>query len=206
MMRSSDNQFLKIMIMRKTKLGKRVGKKDSERIEKAIHFLSDQYRRSGLNSKPVVLHSLEIAFMLLAAGASADAIIIAVLHDILEDSEVSFSDIEKEFGPRVAKGVLALTENKDIKKYEERYKENFARLLAEGGEAVVVKMADLLQNSHYISLAKDAKMQKQVINKIGYFLDMFGGEKYEEMHAHLRERHEEEKGRFADRNKKRRMR
>jgi (p)ppGpp synthase/HD superfamily hydrolase len=182
--------------------GKRLGKKDSARIEKAVHFISDRYRESGSGAKPVVLHSLEIGFLLLAAGASADAVIIAILHEVIGDSKVSLADIEKEFGPKVMRALAALSENEDIKRYEERYEENFARLLQIGGEVILVKMADMLHDAHHVEAVKDPKARKQLIEKLGYFLEMFAGTQYAKMHAKLKERYELEKAKFA-REKKR---
>lgn len=175
-----------------------MGKKDSQRIEQAIHFLSDKYRESGFNKKPVILHSLRIAFDLMSSGAEADIIIIAILHDLIEDSATGYDEIECMFGEAVAQGVMSLTENKKLKKYEERYKENFKRIAEAGENIVAIKLADLHDNSFYIYLLKDIEKQKLAIDKIGYFLDLIKDTKRGESYKLLERRYTEELKRFSE--------
>jgi GTP pyrophosphokinase len=181
---------------------KPISKKDSERIEKAIHFLCDKYRESGLNDKPVVLHSLQVACELLRGGASADAAIIAILHDLIEDSGVNFEDIEKNFGSKIASAVLGLTEDKQIKKYADRYRENFGRIVKEGEDAVLVRMVDMFNNSFYINRINDGKKEKLVVNKIGDFLELVRDTKYVRFYEALKGRHQEEQARLSRKKKK----
>lgn len=73
------------------------------------------------------------------------AIQCALLHDTIEDTPVSYGDIVTAFGQRVADGVMALTKNEDLPK-EERMKDSLKRIVEQGVEVRMVKMADRINN------------------------------------------------------------
>ncbi|MDP9381795.1 MAG: HD domain-containing protein [Chloroflexota bacterium] len=79
------------------------------RIESAIVFLVFQMQRTGRNSKPVVLHSIRVALYLHDRGYGGDVVVAAALHDLLEDSDTTLAQIEREFGAEVARLVEANT-------------------------------------------------------------------------------------------------
>ena len=83
-------------------------------IEKAIRFAVTAHegtKRKG-KDRPYILHPIEV--MSIVAGMTEDEEVIAaaVLHDTVEDTAVTAADIELEFGPRVAKLVIAESEDK----------------------------------------------------------------------------------------------
>ncbi|MDI9308771.1 MAG: bifunctional (p)ppGpp synthetase/guanosine-3',5'-bis(diphosphate) 3'-pyrophosphohydrolase [Limnohabitans sp.] len=73
------------------------------------------------------------------------AIKCAFLHDTIEDTSVSFEDIEYKFGKLVAKGVSALTKNKDLAK-EVQMIDSLERIKLQPKEIWAVKMADRICN------------------------------------------------------------
>lgn len=97
--------------------------------EKAIYFLIDEYRKSGHNSKPVVLHSLRTAFYLIENGHNSNVFVGAILHDLIEDSKVTKKDIEEIFGKDISALVAFLSFNPNIKDKIECYKEAYGRLI-----------------------------------------------------------------------------
>ncbi|MFW6046554.1 MAG: HD domain-containing protein [Candidatus Woesearchaeota archaeon] len=141
-------------------------------IEEEIIFLVDEYRKSGKNSKPVILHSLNLTFYLLGLGYDHKIIQAAVLHDLLEDSDVKIEQIEERFGKDVAKIVNSLTFNPNIEDKEEQYKELFARTKKGGKKALIVKCGDIYINSFYINLINDKSKEKFLVGKMKYFLDI----------------------------------
>lgn len=141
-----------------------------KKIEKAIIFLVKEYSESGYNSKPVVFHSLDIAFYLLERGYSPTIICAALLHDLVEDSNVELEKIESVFGKDVANIVQAVTFEGSINDKEKQYKELFSRTLKAGRDALAVKCADIQSNSLYINLIADKKKEIFLLNKIKYFL------------------------------------
>ena len=140
-------------------------------IQDAILFLTSNFTKSGHNEKPVVLHSLRVAFCLMGQQQSAQVVIAAILHDLLEDTDVTEVEIGKRFGAEIARLVSALSFKSEIADYTARFRESFERCLAAGPEAVIIKAADLMDNSHYYHLAAP-KLQPLLREKLNYFLEI----------------------------------
>lgn len=106
-----------------------------------------QNRKSG---EPYIIHPLETAIYLAKMGMDQSSILAALLHDIPEDTNVSLVDIEKNFGPEVAKLVAGITKL-GIIKYRglERYAENLRKMfvsMAQDIRIILIKMADRVHN------------------------------------------------------------
>lgn len=138
---------------------------DGFEIEEAITFLVAEYAKSGHNPKPVILHSLRVAFFLLEHGQPKQVVIAAVLHDLLEDTKVQEGEIENKFGTHVLELVTAVTQDETIQDETERYKELFARAIAAGPDAIAIKNADLHFNSLYTHLVQDEKKRESLEEK-----------------------------------------
>lgn len=141
---------------------------DKHEIERALFFLSNALQDSGHNTKPVLLHSIQVAEMLWERGFPQDVVIAAVLHDVVEDTDITIDDVEQSFGHQVAVYVDALTvsDTQDIM-------QSFARTAELGSEALSIRAADLIQNSYYYHLAS-ADMQKRLRDKFVYFMELSG--------------------------------
>lgn len=137
-------------------------------IERALFFLSNALQDSGHNTKPVLLHSIQVAEMLWERGFPQDVVIAAVLHDVVEDTDITIDDVEQSFGHQVAVYVDALTvsDTQDIM-------QSFARTAELGSEALSIRAADLIQNSYYYHLAS-TDMQKRLRDKFVYFMELSG--------------------------------
>lgn len=141
---------------------------DKHEIERALFFLSNALQDSGHNTKPVLLHSIQVAEMLWERGFPQDVVIAAVLHDVVEDTDITIDDVEQSFGHQVAVYVDALTvsDTQDII-------QSFARTAELGSEALSIRAADLIQNSYYYHLAS-TDMQKRLRDKFVYFMELSG--------------------------------
>jgi (p)ppGpp synthase/HD superfamily hydrolase len=181
--------------MQKNK-NKIISLKDSERIEKAVHFLLDKYQDSEFNEKPTLLHSLEAAFGLLRGGAIANVVKIAILHDIIKESRSSYAEIKKTLGEKIAHGVISLTEENIIWKCEKKYKKNLERIVKEGEDMILLKMVDMFNHSFYINLIKDGKKERVAVDKVGYFLKLAKDAKQKEIYQMLKGKYDEEKERL----------
>ena len=73
------------------------------------------------------------------------AIQLALLHDVLEDTPLSFKELEDTFGNIVATGVLALTKNASLDK-KDQMEDSLARILQQGKEVAIVKLCDRITN------------------------------------------------------------
>lgn len=85
--------------------------------EIAARWHSDQ-RRKGAAQEPYINHLLEVAGLVAEAtgGADPDLVIAALLHDAIEDCDVTRAQIEQAFGADVAALVAAVTDDKTLPK------------------------------------------------------------------------------------------
>jgi|AntRauTorcE11897_2_1112592.scaffolds.fasta_scaffold03244_2 (p)ppGpp synthase/HD superfamily hydrolase len=149
-----------------------ISPEDSFDIEKAMSYLVTNYNKSGHNPKPVILHSLRIANMLMEMGYSKKILIGAVLHDIIEDTNVTDEQLKNDFGKEVLDLVTAVSYDESISDPVEQYKDMYDRVLAYGKDAVVLKSVDIAVNSLYIDLVPDPVKRRQLVEKGTYFLDL----------------------------------
>jgi guanosine-3',5'-bis(diphosphate) 3'-pyrophosphohydrolase len=149
-----------------------ISPEDSFEIEKAISYLVINYNKSGHNSKPVILHSLRVAALLMEMGYSKKIIIGAILHDIMEDTSVTQDQFREEFGDDMLALVESVSYNSLITDPVESYKDMYDRVITYGKEAVVLKAVDIAVNSMYINLVQDFDKRKQLVEKGTYFLDI----------------------------------
>ena len=115
--------------------------------EMAVQAHSEQRRKSG---EPYILHPIAVAKICAdEIGLGPTAIISALLHDVVEDTEVSLEDIRLQFGERIAKIVDGLTKLDSAYNAESPQAENFRKVLStlvEDVRVVLIKMADRLHN------------------------------------------------------------
>lgn len=81
------------------------------------------------------------------AGGDEDLCVAALLHDLVEDTDVELGDIERDFGPRVAGYVAVMTEDESIEDYGERKHEHRERARAAGPDLALLFVADKLSNA-----------------------------------------------------------
>ena len=142
-----------------------------KKMDKALHYVAKNLSLNGHNSKPVLSHSFRVGITLYTNNYDEDVIIAGILHDLIEDTDISKEDIEKEYNNKIASLVAAVSFNSHI---EDRYlqaKEMFENCLKYGYDALIIKCADLLDNINYVPYA-DLEMQKILIKKYQLFLDM----------------------------------
>ena len=74
------------------------------------------------------------------------AISCALLHDVIEDTNITYDEIYVKFGDKIANGVEALTKDKTKSRKQEQMKDSLERLLAQPYEIQMVKLADRITN------------------------------------------------------------
>lgn len=74
------------------------------------------------------------------------AITCALLHDVIEDTDITYDDLYTKFGPDIADGVEALTKNKTLTSPQEQMRDSIERLLTQPYEVQMVKLADRITN------------------------------------------------------------
>ncbi len=145
---------------------------DSFEIERAISYLVIKYNESGHNPKPVIVHSLRIATILMEMGYSKKIIIGGILHDITEDTKVTSEQLQEEFGQDMVNLVTAVSYNESITDPVQQYKDMYERVSVLGKEAVVLKAVDIAVNSLYINLVPGKEKQMELVSKGTYFLNL----------------------------------
>ncbi len=74
------------------------------------------------------------------------AISCALLHDVIEDANITYDELYMKFGEKVANGVEALTKDKTMASKQEQMKDSIERLLTQPYEIQMVKLADRITN------------------------------------------------------------
>ncbi len=144
---------------------KKTGKKyDIALIKKAYDLAEkshvNQKRRSG---EPYIIHPLSVASTLLEMGMDSPSVAAGLLHDVVEDTDVTLEEIRKMFGTDVEKLIDGLTKISKIEysTREELQAENVRKMLmamAEDIRVIIVKFADRMHN---LSTLEYVSAQKQ---------------------------------------------
>lgn len=74
------------------------------------------------------------------------AISCALLHDIIEDTNITYDELYLKFGPNIADGVEALTKDKTLATKQEQMRDSIEKLLTQPYEVQMVKLADRITN------------------------------------------------------------
>ena len=141
---------------------------DEAKIKKAIEFAikyhGTQQRESG---DPYYHHPLEVAEIIAEMRLDTDSIVTAILHDTIEDTDLTLEEIEKNFGKDVAKLVDGVTKLTKIQFKAEniRQAENFRKLLiamSDDIRVLLVKLADRLHNMRTINFITNEEKKKRI--------------------------------------------
>ena len=123
---------------------------------------SGQKRQSG---DDFVSHSVAVATILAEQQMDSTTIAAALLHDVVEDSDVSLDQIRREFGAEVADLVDGLTKLSGLtfRSAEEAAAENYRKLLlsiAKDARVIIIKLADRLHNMRTLEHLSDEKQRR----------------------------------------------
>lgn len=156
-----------------------------ELVQKAFEFANAAHngvrRRSG---EPYMLHPIAVAKIVVhEIGLGHKSICAALLHDVVEDTDFTVEDIEKNFGPKIALLVDGLTKIKSVLDYEDTQKEhtqslqaeNFRRILLtlnDDARVVLIKLADRLHNCRTIEFMPEYKRDKILSETMYVFIPL----------------------------------
>jgi len=141
---------------------------DEAKIKKAVEFAVKyhgiQQRASGV---PYYSHPLEVAEIIAEMRLDTDSIVTAILHDTIEDTDLTLEEIDKDFGKDVAKLVDGVTKLTKIKFHEDnvRQAENFRKLLialSDDIRVLLIKLADRLHNMRTINFINNPEKKKRI--------------------------------------------
>ena len=140
---------------------------DMALIDKAVNYARvkhrDQLRKDG---SPYIIHPLAVAEIVAEMGLDIDAVLGALLHDCIEDTDASHADIEKIFGQTVAElveGVTKLTKA-NFSTTEQAQMENLRKMfmaMSKDIRVVLIKIADRLHNMRTMQYQTPEKQLKK---------------------------------------------
>ena len=146
---------------------KRMPGADMDLIDRAVEYArnkhKDQKRKDG---SPYVIHPLAVAEIVSEMGLDTDAILGALLHDCIEDTDSTFDEIALLFGETVAElvdGVTKLT-RADFSTKEEAQMENLRKMfmaMSKDIRVVLIKIADRLHNMRTMQYQTPEKQVKK---------------------------------------------
>jgi (p)ppGpp synthase/HD superfamily hydrolase len=114
-------------------------------------------------------HPLEVASLLYYVGAPDPVIAAGVLHDVIEKTEVQVAELRERFGTRVADLVLAVSEDKRIRPYQQRKAALCDQAARAGEDALTVFAADKVSKARELRLHPEAARHAR--RRLGYYRD-----------------------------------
>lgn len=139
---------------------------DAKLIKKAFYASAeahkDMRRKSG---EPYIYHPIAVAQIAVEEiGLGTTSIIASLLHDVVEDTDVTLQDIEKDFGPKVARIIDGLTKIATVSGNTAHMQaENFRKMLlsiSDDVRVILIKLADRLHNMRTLdSMARDKQLK-----------------------------------------------
>ena len=136
---------------------------DMELIDKAVAYANEKHQyQKRKDGSPYIIHPLAVAEIIAEIGLDMDAILGALLHDCIEDTDASFDEIARLFGQTVAElveGVTKLT-RANFSSSEQAQMENLRKMfmaMSKDIRVVLIKIADRLHNMRTMQYQTPAK-------------------------------------------------
>ena len=141
---------------------------DRELIDKAFKIANEAHqnmrRKSG---EPYIIHPIAVAKIVnQEIGLGAKSIVVALLHDVVEDTDYTLEEVERDFGPKIASLIDGLTKisgtyNKENSSSMQA--ENFRKMLltlSDDLRVILIKIADRLHNMRTLDYMPEHKKMK----------------------------------------------
>ena len=147
-------------------------KADVREVQRAFEFAADshrgQLRQSG---EPFIHHPLGVAHILADLGMDTTTLEAALLHDVVEDTDLTLDDIRREFGDEVAAIVDGLTklERIEYRSREQEQAENVRKMIvamARDIRVLIIKLADRLHNMRTLDSMPRRKQEAKAVETL----------------------------------------
>ncbi len=123
-----------------------------ELIKKAYNLAREKHgMQCRMSGEPYIIHPMNVAYILADLGLDDESVCAALLHDILEDTDLKHEDLVREFGETIAQMVAGVTKLGSIRftSIEEKQAENYRKMFLAMGKdirVILIKLADRLHN------------------------------------------------------------
>ncbi len=135
-----------------------------------------QFRKSG---EPYIHHPLSVALILADLKLDYFCIVAAILHDCIEDTSLTKTNVQDQFGDQVAhivEGVSKLT-SLEFTSSSQKQAQNFQKLIlamSKDMRVMVIKLADRLHNMRTLDSMSDEKKYKKQRKLLSFMLQLQG--------------------------------
>ena len=139
---------------------------DKKEIRKAFDIALESHKNMRRKSgEPYIYHPIAVAQIAAEEiGLGTTSIVCALLHDVVEDTDLTLEDIEREFGKKTAKIIDGLTKISGVFDYNSSLQaENFRKMLltlADDVRVILIKLADRLHNMRTMDFMPRQKQLK----------------------------------------------
>ena len=121
-----------------------------------------QLRKSG---EPYIIHPLQVAYIVADIGLDDESVCAALLHDVVEDTEITLQNIKDEFGEEIAEmvdGVTKLSKLQENITIKERQVEDYRKMFLAMGRDIRVILIKLSDRLHNMRTLKYLKRDRQI--------------------------------------------
>lgn len=156
----------------------RLASKEFALIKKAYSFSKKKHsKQKRISGEPYFNHLIETALILSDYDVDAKTIAAALLHDILEDTNVKKKDLEQEFGSEIAHLVYALTKVSSESADKHAYLRKLLNFASKDERVLLIKLADKLHNLRtieYLPAKKRKEICKEALEFYAPLAEQFG--------------------------------
>lgn len=148
---------------------------DLDKITAAYELANEAHKGQERSSgEPYISHPLAVAYILLEFSMDTDTIVAALLHDTVEDTDITLEIIQKKFGPDVALLVDGVTKIGlvPLNSKEEQQAENIRKILiamSKDIRVIIIKLADRLHNMRTLSFRPPEKQRKTSVETMSFY-------------------------------------
>ena len=142
---------------------------DREQIEAAYRLAEEKHREQKRSSgEPYIIHPLSVAAILVGLGMDSQSVMAGLLHDVVEDTDCTLEDIQKQFGKEVALLIDGVTKLGKIpySSREEQQADNLRKMLmamAEDIRVIIIKFADRMHNLSTLEYMSPQKQRDKAV-------------------------------------------
>lgn len=148
---------------------------DVERIKAAYAYAAEAHaHQKRMSGEPYITHPLAVAGAVVEWQMDADAVVAALLHDVLEDTGTTKPELAEKFGKEVAELVdgLSKLDKMEFASYQEAQAENFRKMLmamARDLRVVLIKLADRQHNLQTMASMRSDKRRRIALETLDIY-------------------------------------
>ena len=148
-------------------LKKKRRKINTKLILKAYNYANDNHKgQKRFSGEEYIVHPLNVAYILSDIGLDDETICAALLHDVVEDTQITHEDVVKEFGTEIGDIVEGVTKLSKLqyRTREEEQVENYRKMFLAMGKDIRVILIKLADRLHNMRTLKYLKRDRQIAN------------------------------------------